>query len=307
SVLPLPLVDILYETMVAGSSYKRFEKEVTSSKIPLGITSFRLLDEKRDPIGAGIVFCDLSDSIKLDEERRRAERLETVNELMSKIAHEVRNPLTSIQTYAQLINEKYGNDDELNNFYKSSVTDSINRLDDLIDKLVTFSITQDYNFYRENVSILLDEVVGYILRHIPQGFKIIKDEIIDNLFIYADRKLFIKAIYFLVMSITERSAEGNVITLSARILRGFPSVEIHINYGGDEMTEKERLKLLRPLYKIDILSSELNLPLSRKIIEKHKGSLDIRTGKDGNTFIIKLPSIDGQAAKISINGGELNG
>lgn len=308
SLLPSPLGDILYETMVAGSSYKRFETEVTSSKLPLGITSYRLFDEKRNPIGAGIVFSDLSDSKKLDEERRRAERLEAVNELMSKIAHEVRNPLTSIQTYAQLISEKYGNDDdELNNFYKSSVTDSIHRLDDLIDKLVTFSITHDYNFHREDVNTILDESVGYILRHIPKGYKIIKDEIIDNVFIYADRKLFIKAIYFLVISITERSAEGDVITLSARILKGLPSVEIHINYGGDEMTEEERLKLLRPLFEIDILSSELNLPISRKIIEKHKGSLDISTGKDSNAFIIKLPVIDGEAAKISINGGELNG
>ena len=303
SLLPSPLGDILYETMVAGSSYKRFETEVTSSKLPLGITSYRLFDEKKDPIGAGIVFSDLSDSKKLDIERMRAERLEAVNELMSKIAHEVRNPLTSIQTYAQLINDKYGNDDdELNNFYKSSVTDSIHRLDDLIDKLVTFSITQEYNFYREDVSTLLDESVSYLIRHIPKGYKIIKDEIIDNVFIYADRKLFIKAIYFLVISITERSAEGAVITLSARILSGLPSVEIHINFGGDEMTEEEKLKLLRPLFEIDILTSELNLPISRKIIEKHKGSLDISTGKDGNTFIIKLPAIDGEAAKISING-----
>ena len=145
------------------------------------------------------------------------------------------------------------------------------------------------------------------MKNIPQGYKIVKHKDIANVFIYADRKIFIKAIYFLVMCITERTAEGTVINLSVRILRGTPSVEINIKYSGDEMTEEEKLKLLKPLFEIDSLTSELNLPISRKIIEKHKGSLDIKTGKNGNTFVVRLPSINGQGAKVSINGGELDG
>jgi len=66
-----------------------------------------------------------------------------------------KNLTFSIQVYAQLINEKYGDDDELRSFYTSSVSQSIRRLDGLIDKLVTFSITQDYNFNKEDVELLI--------------------------------------------------------------------------------------------------------------------------------------------------------
>lgn len=307
SILPSPLRDILHETMVSGSSFKRFEILIPEKELPLGVTSYRMIDEKQDPIGAGILFSDLSDSKRLEEEQRKAEKLEAVNSLMAKIAHEVRNPLTSIQTYAQLINEKYGDDDELNSFYKSSVTQSIQRLDGLIDKLVTFSITQDYNFYRENLSNLIDETFDYIDKNIPAGFKIKKGKVADAVFVNVDRKLFIKAIFYLVMCITGQAPEGTIISLKARVLKEEHAVEILFHYTGDELTRKEKQNLLRPMFDIESLTTELNLPISRKIIEKHKGSIDILSDKGGNTFLIRLPAIDTEKANISIDGGDLNG
>jgi PAS domain S-box-containing protein len=74
-ILPSPLGDILYETMKVGTSYKRYEAVVLSQKIPLGINSYRLMNENQEPIGAGIVFTDLTDSKKLEEQKRRAEKL----------------------------------------------------------------------------------------------------------------------------------------------------------------------------------------------------------------------------------------
>jgi PAS domain S-box-containing protein len=138
-ILPSPLGDILYETMKVGTSYKRYEAVVLSQKIPLGINSYRLMNENQEPIGAGIVFTDLTDSKKLEEQKRRAEKLEAINDLMAKIAHEVRTPLTSIQTYTQLLSEKYGDNEELQNFFATTVIQSIHNLDNLIDKLVIFS------------------------------------------------------------------------------------------------------------------------------------------------------------------------
>ena len=104
--LPSPLGDLLYETMVTGKTYKRYEVTLKPADMRIGINSYRLHDEQHNPVGAGIVFSDLSDSKKLAEQRRKTEQLKTVNDLMAKIAHEVRNPLTSIQTYVQLLHEK---------------------------------------------------------------------------------------------------------------------------------------------------------------------------------------------------------
>ncbi|MEW6715299.1 MAG: histidine kinase dimerization/phospho-acceptor domain-containing protein [Nitrospirota bacterium] len=294
--LPSPFGEILHETIATGRSYKRYETEIAASKLPVGINSFRLLDEHQSPIGAGIVFTDLSDSRKLEEQMMRAEKLEAVNDLMAKIAHEVRNPLTSIQIYTQLINEKYGDDDELRNFYTSSVSQSIKRLDGLIDKLVTFSITQDYNFNKEDVGLLIDNAAEHVLKNIPSGYKFEKGEIDSSLFIEADRKFLIKAIYYIVLSIVEKATVGTLITVSAK--SGASSVEISLKYDGNEMTDEEKESLLRPLTDLDNLSVELNLPISRKIIEAHNGRLDIKSENGSNFFIIRLPLMERRTAAI---------
>ncbi len=290
--LPSPLGDILCETMVTGVSYKRHEVAINPLKLPLGINSFRLIDEEQKPFGAGIIFSDLSASKELEERGRRAEKLKAVNDLVAKIAHEIRNPLTSIQTYTQLLNEKF-TDDELKNFFISSVSQSINRLNNLIDKLVTFSSTQDYNFNEEGVNDLLCEAAEFISKNIPATHRFSIKMFNRSFYINADRKQLIKAIYYLVLNIVDKTPDGTFITMSAgTIMHDVPSVVISIKYRGDKSIEKGKKNLLKPLLDINNLGAELNIPISHKIIEGHNGNIDIKSEEGTNSFIIKLPALE---------------
>jgi nitrogen-specific signal transduction histidine kinase len=307
--LPSPLGDILYETMVMGTSYKRHEVEVGPTKTPIGINSYRLMDENKNPVGAGIVFTDLSDSKKLEEQKRKTERLETINDLMAKIAHEVRTPLTSIQTYTQILSEKYSGDEELQNFFASIVVQSIHELDGLIDKLVIFSSKSDYNFTKEDINLVIDEAANYISRNLPKGYKFSKHGITGNpVFINVDRKLLIKAIYYLVFGIVDRTQvdttqfrEGTLITMNVRaVMQNPPYAEISVRYEGEEMTEEERQNLLKPLLDVSNLGRKLNIPISHKIIEGHGGNLDVKREEGTNIFIIKLPLMDRRGTATTV-------
>jgi nitrogen-specific signal transduction histidine kinase len=300
--LPSPLGDILYETMVTGNSYKRYEVTLNPANLPIGINSYRLLDEQNNPVGAGIVFSDLSDSKKLEEQFRKAEQLKAVNDLMAKIAHEVRNPLTSIQTYVQLLNEKLIND-ELHNFYISTVSQSISRLDGLIDKLITFSRTQEYSLIREDINELMNEAADFISRNIPKTHKFSKQSIDKPFYINADKKQLVKAIYYLVLSITDKTPDGVSIRMNAILMEHSASVEILITYDGDESIEERKQDLLKPLLDIKNLGAELNVPISNKIIEGHGGSLDIKSKEGINTYIIRLPVVDRRGAAVTSKGG----
>ncbi len=297
--LPSPFGDILYETMVTGTSYRRYEVEILPSRIPVGINSYRLLDEQQNPVGAGVVFSDLSDSKKLEEQLRRAEKLEAVNQLMAKIAHEIRNPLTSIQAYTQLINEKYKDDIELHDFYASSVSRSIQKLDSLIDRLITFSISQEYNFEKVDINTLLDEIADYIAKNIPQKYNFIKGEIEPTLLINADKRLLVKAVYYVVTYIINRCGGDVPVTISARtVMKGLPSLEIKIEFEGDGFTEEEKESLLKPLTEVDNLEAELNLPIGHKIIKGHNGNLDINSGEGKNIFVINIPAIERRSTSV---------
>ncbi|RJQ14454.1 MAG: PAS domain-containing protein [Nitrospiraceae bacterium] len=307
SALPSPLGDILYETMVTGNAYRRHEATLQPSGLPVGINSYRLLDEHRNPAGAGIIFSDLSDSRKLEEQRGMAEKLRAVNDLMAKIAHEVRNPLTSIQTYIQLLNEKQ-TDDDLHNFYISTVSQSIHRLDRLIDKLVTFSSTQNYNFNREDINDLIACAVDNVSKNLPRTHRISRKLMDGSFYVSADRRQLIKAIYYLVQSIVDMTPDGTAIEMNAIAARDALFVEISIVYEGGCRVEEVRRNLLKPLLDINNLETELNVPISHKIIEGHNGNLDIKNEGGANAFVIRLPVLDDRrGASVPFKGGSVAG
>jgi PAS domain S-box-containing protein len=299
--LPSPLGDMLYETMMFDNSYKRHEVIIQPAQTPIGINSFRLVDENQNPIGAGIVFTDISASKKLEEQERRTEKLEAVNDLMAKIAHEVRTPLTSIHTYTQIIRERHSEDKELRDFFATTVIQSIQNLDNLIDKLVIFSSKPDYNFDKENVYTILNEAKEYISKNINRNYKVLIEPMTEPFFISADKKFLIKALHYIILSIIDRAPEGTLITVSAaKVIWGLPSAEISIRYEGNELTESEKQDLLKPLLDISNLGTELNVPTSLKIIESHKGSLEIKSGNGSNIFAIRLPGIERRSPEISV-------
>jgi nitrogen fixation/metabolism regulation signal transduction histidine kinase len=225
---------------------------------------------------------------------------------MAKIAHEVRTPLTSVQTYTQLLSEKYGSDEALQNFFATTVIQSIQKLDNLIDKLVIFSSKPEYDFNNEDVNYVLNESVEFISRNIPEEYRVDKKDIEGSVYIYADRKLLAKALYYLVLSIIEKSPEDKSITISGRTkMRDRPFVEILLKFSGDEFSEDERQNLLKHLLDINHLGTELNVPISHKIIENHNGSLDIMREENANIFIIKLPIIDRRNIPFSVKAGHI--
>ena len=305
--LPYPLGDILLRTMVAGTSYNRHEIEFGTDKLSLGINSYRLQDEHQVPIGAGIIFSDISDSKKLAEQNSRTAKLEAVNDLVAKIAHEVRNPLTSIQTYMQLLSDKL-TDDDLQNFYLSTVKDSINKLTGLIDKLVTFSSTQNYNLKLYDINVFINESVDFLSKNLPRTHRLSRTLTDKPLFINVDKRQMIKAIYFIISNIIDMTPEGTSIRMGTDRTRQRGSfVEISIDYNNSGMNKKSRKVLLKPLLEIEHLGTELNIPISNKIIEGHDGTLDLISDGDIDSFIIRLPIVENRDAAVSTEGGRVSG
>jgi polar amino acid transport system substrate-binding protein len=222
---------------------------------------------------------------------------------MSKIAHEVRNPLTSIQTYIQLMKDKHA-DEDLDKFYISTVSQSINRLDSLIDKLVTFSSTQEYNFEKTDMNGFMEDAEGLIQSQIPDTHTFSMQAADKVIFINADSKQLVKAVCYLVMTIVDRTPDGAPVVMSAdMIMEGKPFVALSLKYSGGETVDIAEQNLLKPLLDINHLGTELNIPLSHKIIDGHGGSLEIKSEGEMNTLTVKFPVVENRNAEIPIKGG----
>jgi signal transduction histidine kinase len=96
----------------------------------------------RDPAGACVgavaIFSDLTPLKELERQRRRAERLAYFEALAAAIAHEIKNPLVAIKTFAQLVPRRRDNETFLENFGRV-VTREIGRMERLVERLRTLS------------------------------------------------------------------------------------------------------------------------------------------------------------------------
>ena len=102
--------------------------------VPIACSTSALRDDQGTIIGALVVFSDLSRLKALESEKRRAERLAAFGTLVSGIAHEIKNPLVAIRTFAELLPERFTDVDFRETFAKVVVAE-IGRIDGLVAKL----------------------------------------------------------------------------------------------------------------------------------------------------------------------------
>lgn len=160
--LPSPLGDYLYaafrspDETVAGQ-----EVAIRGGKLTVRVSTSSLLDDEGVAVGSVMLLEDMTAEIALATERYRRERLDMLTQIVGRIAHEVKTPLTPIITYAELASR--GQDDEdLADFWNDTVTPQIARLDELINKLVNMVQQPEPNFELVRPETLVEEAIGQL-------------------------------------------------------------------------------------------------------------------------------------------------
>jgi signal transduction histidine kinase len=173
---------------------------------------------------------------------------------------------------------------------------------------VTFSSTQNYNLKLYDINVFINESVDFLSKNLPRTHRLSRTLTDKPLFINVDKRQMIKAIYFIISNIIDMTPEGTSIRMGTDRTRQRGSfVEISIDYNNSGMNKKSRKVLLKPLLEIEHLGTELNIPISNKIIEGHDGTLDLISDGDIDSFIIRLPIVENRDAAVSTEGGRVSG
>jgi PAS domain S-box-containing protein len=140
SVLPTVVAAMLTETVVDGAARTAPEVELSDGATtrPVICATSPLHDQAGGVLGAVAVFSDLTPHKALEVERRRAERLAYFEMLAAGIAHEIKNPLVSIKTFAQLLPRRRSDEQFIENFGRT-VTHQVDRMERLLDRLRTLA------------------------------------------------------------------------------------------------------------------------------------------------------------------------
>jgi PAS domain S-box-containing protein len=139
--LPSPLGSALHATAADGEPRSQIEfslPDAAGQMVPLMCSTSPLRGPDGAPLGAVAVLADMSRLKELEQEKRRAERLASIEAIASGLIHEIRNPLVGIKTYAQLLPSR-GASEEFREMFSRSAGREIGRIDDLLSRFRTMS------------------------------------------------------------------------------------------------------------------------------------------------------------------------
>ena len=228
---------------------------------------------------------------RLYAEKLGADRFASMGLMSATFAHEIRNPLTSIKTFAQLMPEKFG-DEEFREVFSKIVIDDIERIDRLLKDLLNFSDEKSLAF-REKFDIVsfLDGIVNNLKTKLNlENRKIYVEKIYkrDKIILSGDSKKLRQAFINIITNACQSMSENGILKIT--INPNGKNVDIITRDTGSGMAREDVEKIFDPFYTTKPLGMGLGLAISKKIIEDHEGTITVESAvARGSTFTVSLP------------------
>jgi two-component system sensor histidine kinase HydH len=257
--------------------------------ISLEVIATVLEEDNGNFLGYVILFRDITEVQHLKKEMERSQRLASVGSLAAGIAHEIRNPLSSIKGFATFFKERYRDNPE-DQQTADIMVQEVERLNRVIGQLLEFARPMEMK--RQWTSI--QEVIRHTLRMIEGQAKAknvaIRTDLpqhIGNIFIDSDK--ITQVLLNLYLNGMEAMEEGGALTIAV-LPHDSRMVRIDVSDTGKGIHEKDLARIFDPYFTTRSSGTGIGLAIVHKIIESHDGELRVTSepGK-GTTVSIFLP------------------
>jgi signal transduction histidine kinase len=267
------------------------EENGFSRKILDIATSF-LTNESDEIVGLVAVIRDVTEIKSLNEEVARNNRLASLGKLSAGIAHEIRNPLSSVRGLAQFISKSLKKDDTRREDL-DTIIQEVDRLNHLIIQVLDFAKIKKLNLSYFSINGLIKKIVDLLRIETVNKkikFHLLLSEKIQN--IYADENQIRQILLnIIVNSIQAINFQGDIFVTSNVIqFREKPGVKIMIEDNGTGIPESDIPKVFDPFFTKKEKGTGLGLSIVYKLVENHQGEVKLESKEgSGTKFTIFLP------------------
>ncbi|EOD1042575.1 two-component system sensor histidine kinase AtoS [Citrobacter farmeri] len=256
--------------------------------IELSVTTSRIHNPNGELIGALVIFSDLTARKETQRRLAQTERLATLGELMAGVAHEVRNPLTAIRGYVQIIRQQTSL--PVHQEYLSVVLKEIDSINRVIQQLLDFSRPRQSQWQQVLLNSLIEETLILVQTSGVQAriaFNVEQDKELPA--IVADRELLKQVILnILINAVQAISTCGEIRIRTLSYSATQQAVIIEDNGCGIDIALQK--KIFDPFFTTKASGTGLGLALSQRIINAHQGDIHVASMPGcGATFTLILP------------------
>ena len=239
-------------------------------------------------IGKVLIFKDITRLKRLEAENERNRRLSAMGELVMKIAHEIRNPLGSIELFADLLTTDLRGTEQVD--FARRISNSVRSLVNTLDNMLRFSGEIRPKMEFSCVNDLVRETCDEFRVVLAAGG--IELDLIDDVkySLYLDKGLIRQALINILLNAIHSMPEGGTMWVSVVQEKNSDDVQISIRDSGSGMDEETRVRLFEPFFSTKDRGTGLGMSITLGIITAHKGRIDVDSfPRKGTEFIILLP------------------
>ncbi|MFQ6067079.1 MAG: ATP-binding protein [bacterium] len=217
----------------------------------------------------------------------QSEKLAVLGKLSAGIAHEIRNPLTSIKILIHSLAKKI-TDTETKEKDIKVIENEIERVNQTIKRFLDFARPKEPQFSRVDINQILEETINLVSGKVKEQNIILEKEFSSLSHIQADREQMRQVFLNLFLNAVQAMPEGGKLRIKTDLQGQY--IRIEIQDEGRGIPERIKNKLFEPFFTTKEEGIGLGLSIVKRIIDDHKGSIQVRDSHpQGTVFTINLP------------------
>lgn len=255
--------------------------------------------------------CDLSqadaDASAGNGRKRRAEHQAYLKGLADGLAHELKNPLSTLRMNLQLLGEDIAEDDSIlaRRVRKRAeiIEMQTRRIQETLDEFLRFARGEPLELVACDVNDLLQELLDFTAAERPRGDIRLLTELRDDVGeIVADTNLLKQALLNIIINAQQAMPGGGELII--RTARRDDAVEIQITDTGGGIPPEDHKRVFQIYFSTKEGGTGLGLATARRIVEQHDGTIRLYSavGK-GTNFVITLPASGPHTHGRQLQGG----
>lgn len=240
---------------------------------------------------------DRTDKVKLEQQLDHSGSLSAIGQIAASIAHEIRNPMTTLKGFVQLLKISASTDSTK---YLSVIDEELARMESILSEMLLLSKPSLNKKTTFSLGVLVADMVQIVHpKALMDGITITqKENRLKDTMITGDADKIKQVLLNLLKNALEAMAPGGILTVSVKADTS-GKITLGITDTGKGMDESQVKQVFMPFYTTKADGTGLGLPFVLKVIEEHGGTIAVESGIDkGTSFIVTLPSAITQDQRI---------
>jgi signal transduction histidine kinase len=220
---------------------------------------------------------------------RRTERLAALGQLSAGLAHEIRNPLSTIKGSAEMLLKNVDANGAVAHELAGFISSEVDRTNALVTRFLDFARPLALRLEKTEIAEVIDEAVAEVEKHSPPlDVSIYKNYSPDIPPLLLDRQLIERVLYNLLLNAAQASPPQGSVTVKTRQVGD--TVEIDVIDRGAGIAPRDRESIFNPFFTTKSSGVGLGLAIVSKIVDEHSGQITVESEPGaGSVFRVFLP------------------